>query len=184
MDNRGHIDEKIVKTYKFIRIEKMVHFMQAVVLCAIAAADWVIVNWIFIKRPRTKMVFVQEQASSGWGSSDKPNWSNNYAYLRRYDSSTSQSGKARAISTSLTRNEQKWVNTKRVCYTLASLFTLDFVTLWGLSHIGGPISGGINGIVRQFGGNITIAAAGILGAFLVLLICTVWAFQFLKKAMN
>jgi hypothetical protein len=85
------------------------------------------------------------------------------------------------VTVPTTAQEQRSQLMQRGLLTMTGLYGLNFVLLWGLSRLGGPVGGSVHGIFRELGGNVTIAAAGILGAFLVLFIISVFAFRYLTK---
>ncbi|HEX5423440.1 MAG TPA: hypothetical protein VFW94_07820 [Candidatus Acidoferrales bacterium] len=80
----------------------------------------------------------------------------------------------------LTQAEQQWQAAKRGLATVTFLYLLNLGMLWALTRLG-PVSGGVNGLVKQFGGNLSVAAAGLLGAFLVLFIVSVFAFRVIMR---
>jgi len=48
------------------------------------------------------------------------------------------------------------------------VFVLDLATLWCLTKVGGPLQADAKATVKRFGGNIAIAASGLVGAFLAI----------------
>lgn len=91
------------------------------------------------------------------------------AYQRKY------------VSIPLSREERRWLTMKRGFMMVAALYLLDLLVLYLLSIMGGPISGSIHGVVKELGGSITIAAAGLFGAFLVMFIVSIAGLRYLIK---
>lgn len=79
-----------------------------------------------------------------------------------------------------TSAEQHREVAKRGLLTVGGLYVLNLGTLWVLMHFG-PVSGGVKGIVKPFGGSLSIAAAGVLGGFVVLFLVSVIGFHYLTK---
>lgn len=79
-----------------------------------------------------------------------------------------------------TKSDQRLEVVKRGLLTIGGLYLLNLGTLWALRSFG-PICAGVNGIVKPFGGNLSIAAAGVLGSFVVLFTVSVIAFRYVTR---
>jgi len=63
------------------------------------------------------------------------------------------------------------------------IFAADLLILWTLSKIG-PLKADVKATINKFGGNLAIASAGLLGAFLAIAATAFGGIYMLMSLMN